>query len=73
MRSTFKSIVVVLAFALSLSVVAPAAVYAQPAVAMSGRQVEPPDFTSGLKRFFRHVMHWFGSQPNSDIITVPRP
>ena len=73
MRSTFRSVVVVLAFALSLSVVAPSAVHAQPTVSMSGRQVEPPDFGSVVKRFFAHLKHFFGSEPDADSISVPRP
>jgi hypothetical protein len=73
MRSTFKSVVVVLAFALSLSVVAPSAVHAQPTVSISGRQLEPPDFGSVVKRFFAHLKHFFGSAPDGDTISVPRP
>ena len=73
MRSTFKSVVVVLSFALSLSVIAPASVHAQPTVAISGRQIEPPDFTSVMKNFFRQIKHWFGTAPDGDTITVPRP
>jgi hypothetical protein len=73
MRSTFKSVVVVLAFALSLSVVAPSAVHAQPTVSISGRQLEPPDFGSVVKRFFAHLKHFFGSEPDGDTISVPRP
>ena len=73
MRSAFKSIVVVLAFALSLSVAAPSAVHAQPTVAISGRQIEPPDFGSVVKRFFAHLKHFFGSEPDGDTISVPRP
>jgi hypothetical protein len=73
MRSTFKSVVIVLAFALSLSVVAPSAVHAQPAVAISGRQIEPPDFGSIVKRFFSKLKHFFGSEQDADSISVPRP
>ena len=73
MRSTFKAVVVVLAFALSLSVVAPFAVHAQPTAAISGRQLEPPDFGSVVKRFFAHLKHFFGSEPDADSISVPRP
>jgi hypothetical protein len=73
MRSTLKSVVVVLAFALSLSVVAPSAVHAQPTVSISGRQLEPPDFGSVVKRFFAHLKHFFGSAPDGDTISVPRP
>ena len=73
MRSTFKSVVVVLAFALSLSVIAPSAVHAQPTVSISGRQLEPPDFGSVVKRFFAHLKHFFGSEPDGDTISVPRP
>jgi hypothetical protein len=73
MRSTFKSVVIVLAFALSLSVAAPATVQSRHTASISGRQIEPPDFTSSLKRFFNHLRHWFGSEPDGDIMTVPRP
>jgi hypothetical protein len=73
MRSIFKSVVVVLAFALSLSVATPFAVHAQPTVAISGRQIEPPDFSSIVKRFFRQLKHFFGSEPDADSISVPRP
>jgi hypothetical protein len=71
MRSTFKSVVVVLAIA--FSVVAPSAIHAQPAAAISGRQIEPPDFGSVVKRFFAHLKHFFGSEPDGDTISVPRP
>jgi hypothetical protein len=73
MRSTFKSVVVVLAFALSLSVAAPSAVHAQPSVAISGRQNQPPDFSTIVKRFFTQLRHFFGSQPDGDTLSVPRP
>jgi hypothetical protein len=73
MRSTFKSVVVVLAFALSLSVAAPSTAPARPSVAISGHQIDPPDFTGMVKRFMRQVRHWFGSEPDADSMTVPRP
>jgi hypothetical protein len=73
MRSTFKSVVIVLAFALSLAVVAPASVHAQPTVAIASRQSEPPDFSSVIKRFINKLKHFFGSEPDADSITVPRP
>ncbi len=73
MRSTFKSVVIVLAFALSLTVVAPSTVHAQPTVSISGRQAEPPDFGSVVKRFFAHLKHFFGSESDADSISVPRP
>ena len=73
MRSTIKSVAVVLAFALSLSVTAPAVVHAQPTAAISGHQIEPPDFTSFLNHFIKQLKHFFGSSSNGDSLTVPRP
>ena len=73
MRSTFKSVVVVLSLAVSLSIAAPVSVQAQPHISVAGRQIEPPDFGSFLKRFIKQVKHWIGAEPDGDSITVPRP